>query len=324
MAALRVAPPTEQRSIAGMRAPPLDLKQLVTVRLPPRPISPWLRLAHLTAIGADGSGLGQLRYSDDWMLMLQLEGTGFIWWDERRGSVPLPPGSVACVPPRRLHAWGVCPGSHIAIHFDLHAQPTIEPLAMLHHRRESVSPRPLPAMPVLELRHGAGASVRIPVVSTLPRPASWRERIQPLVAMYGARDHRSLPSRLRAAEILSSAVTSLALGDGTLPRGDRTDPRILALLAELDGDCARPWSIGALALRAGMRATAFRAAFTRATGTSPSAHLQALRIERAHRLLIDTDRSIAAIAASVGYDDPFYFSRVFKRMTGTSPRAARR
>jgi AraC-like DNA-binding protein len=303
-----------------MRLPPLDLQRPVTLRLSERPLSPWLRLAHVTAIGDHASGRGRLRWCDDWMLMLQLEGTGFIWWQERHGSVPLPAGAIACVPPRRLHAWGDCPGSHIAIHFDLHAQPGIGADAMLHHREETVSPVPLAAMPVLDLRFGQGASSRIPLVSVLPRPGSWRERVDPLVAMYGARDHRSLPSRLRAAEILTWALSSLAVSASS---GDGADPRILPILAELDADCARPWSVAALATRACMSPRAFRRAFRKATGTSPRRHLRALRIERARRLLIDTDRSVAVIAASVGFEDPFYFSRVFRRATGRSPRQMR-
>jgi AraC-like DNA-binding protein len=48
------------------------------------------------------------------------------------------------------------------------------------------------------------------------------------------------------------------------------------------------------------------------------------KIEWASTLLRDTDLTIAHTAARVGYHDPFYFSRVFKKHTGVSPRSFRR
>ncbi len=295
------------------------------IELPPEPLSPWLRLAHRTRVGPEGDGRGVLRSSDDFMLMLQLEGTAYIWWHGLGGSVALPSGSVAFVPKDRLHAWGVCPGLHIAVHFDLHADPSIEPLAMLHHRDERVGPKPLAAMPVFELTaSGRPDRLLIPLVTPLRRPGAWLERIEPLVAMYGSRSHRGIDARLRAAEILSWAVRSLDVGArGATSAAVDPDPRILRLLAELDAEPARPWSVSTLARRVGMGETAFRHAFARVAGANPKAHLEAVRMERAAHLLLDTDSPIAAIARAVGYDDPYHFSRVFKRVNGRSPSALR-
>ena len=295
---------------------------LIPIELPPQPLSPWLRLAHRTVIGPEGSGRGILRSCDDYMLMLQLEGTGFIYWHELQGSVALPPGAVAFVPPHRVHAWGVCPGAHIAVHFDLHAQPGIDAQSMLHHHEQTVAPAPLPAMPHFAVRvPGENETLRIPLVTSLRRPAAFRERLEPLVAMYGARSHHGLAARLRAAAILPAALEMLHVPGERAATG--IDPRILRLLTELDAQCARPWAIGALARRVQMGPTAFRQAFRAATGASPQQHLERLRLDRARRMLIDTDLSIAAIAAAVGFPDPYHFSRVFRRVTGAAPRSAR-
>ena len=60
------------------------------------------------------------------------------------------------------------------------------------------------------------------------------------------------------------------------------------------------------------------------TGMSFSEYLTRLRIDEAKKLLADTDWKVYAVAEAVGYEDAFYFSRIFKRLTGTSPMDWRR
>lgn len=59
-------------------------------------------------------------------------------------------------------------------------------------------------------------------------------------------------------------------------------------------------------------------------GTSYQLLIEQLRRGRAVELLHRGDRSVEAIAAELGYDDPSNFSRAFRRWTGRSPRAYRR
>ncbi len=53
---------------------------------------------------------------------------------------------------------------------------------------------------------------------------------------------------------------------------------------------------------------------------SPKRFLMAYRIERACALLTETECSVQEISNSVGFEDPFYFSRAFKEIKGVSPR----
>ena len=59
--------------------------------------------------------------------------------------------------------------------------------------------------------------------------------------------------------------------------------------------------------------------FCRHFHISPFAYLQGLRIDRGKALLTNTKLSVKEIALSVGFDDPLYFSRAFKKETGISP-----
>jgi AraC-like DNA-binding protein len=62
--------------------------------------------------------------------------------------------------------------------------------------------------------------------------------------------------------------------------------------------------------------------FKKETGESPLEYLTTKRIEYSKQLLgtkYETSMSIKEIASLAGYDDPYYFSRVFKKVTGKSP-----
>ena len=58
-------------------------------------------------------------------------------------------------------------------------------------------------------------------------------------------------------------------------------------------------------------------------GIPPAAYLINLRINAACDMLLNTDMSIKQIGISVGYGDPHFFSRLFKKHTGMSPREYR-
>lgn len=60
--------------------------------------------------------------------------------------------------------------------------------------------------------------------------------------------------------------------------------------------------------------------FTKYIGENPSKYLITLRINEAKRLLLNNkDLKVKEIGQLVGYEDQFYFSRLFKNVTGKSP-----
>lgn len=63
----------------------------------------------------------------------------------------------------------------------------------------------------------------------------------------------------------------------------------------------------------------FRIMFKKHTGMSPNDYIIMQRIHAACSMLSQTNLQIKEIASSVGYSDQYYFSRLFKKKTGTSP-----
>lgn len=74
-----------------------------------------------------------------------------------------------------------------------------------------------------------------------------------------------------------------------------------------------------LAGRAGFTPKYFGTLFKQATGTAVSAYLLRLRMEQAKRLLAQRKLSVEEVGASVGIEDLYYFSKLFKKTEGMSP-----
>lgn len=62
----------------------------------------------------------------------------------------------------------------------------------------------------------------------------------------------------------------------------------------------------------------FRRAFREKIGWTPQKFLELKKMEKAGNIL-SIGHSVKETAAFVGYDDPYFFSRMFKRYMGTSP-----
>lgn len=85
-----------------------------------------------------------------------------------------------------------------------------------------------------------------------------------------------------------------------------------------------PGAIAQAVARSTVPERSLKRRFKTATGLSLIDYLQNLRIEEAKRLLESTDIAIDEISASVGYDNPSFFRRLFKRRCGMQPSDYRR
>jgi AraC-like DNA-binding protein len=82
-------------------------------------------------------------------------------------------------------------------------------------------------------------------------------------------------------------------------------------------------SLEALASTAGVSVHHFARAFKQTVGVPPHEYLLRKRVDRARRMLGQTDLSLSEIALSVGFSDHSHFARHFRRLTGMTPSAAR-
>jgi AraC-like DNA-binding protein len=102
--------------------------------------------------------------------------------------------------------------------------------------------------------------------------------------------------------------------------GEEAAPsRLGALWEQVDEHLSFPWTVTALADRAGTSGEHLRRLCRTALGRSPMRHVASLRMRRAAALLASEAFTIEAIAAQIGYENAFAFSTAFKRHMGLSP-----
>ena len=101
-----------------------------------------------------------------------------------------------------------------------------------------------------------------------------------------------------------------------------------AIVGEAQDWLATHFSVAApveeMVRRSGLAERTFKRRFTEATGFSPIDYVQRLRIEDAKRRLERTDAPADEISWKIGYEDPAFFRRLFKRVTGMTPGAYRK
>jgi AraC-like DNA-binding protein len=124
-----------------------------------------------------------------------------------------------------------------------------------------------------------------------------------------------LLARLLVGEIAAAVKTG-----GTPHRGGESVRRVREFI---ENHLDRPLSIAELARAADCSASTVRRQFHDALGIPPYEWILRLRIDRAQRLLATTNLRVKEIAAQVGFDDPFQFSRIFRQRAGQSPREFR-
>jgi AraC-like DNA-binding protein/quercetin dioxygenase-like cupin family protein len=99
--------------------------------------------------------------------------------------------------------------------------------------------------------------------------------------------------------------------------------RFRNVLAHIDSHLSAPLRVAELAELMHLDQAYFSRLFSRHFGCSPAKYITRKRIQAAQRMLLQSDDTLAALAARLGFVDAFHLSKVFKRLTGVTPSAFR-
>lgn len=222
-----------------------------------------------------------------------LEGAGWCELEGERHEIRA--HDLLVIPARRAHAYGASAGDPWSIEW-FHAAGDGVPEIL---RRLGVAD----LSPVLSLRPGAWQS------------PLFEEALASLEA--GFTDFHLLHAALTLGYLLARVVVRHKEIFGGRPAlGERLD-NAAAFVRE---NHALSLSVGEMASRAGLSRSRFAVLFSAHTGCPPMDYLIRARMERACQLLDRTDLAVKEIAGLVGYSDPYYFSRAFKKVVACSPK----
>jgi AraC-like DNA-binding protein len=131
--------------------------------------------------------------------------------------------------------------------------------------------------------------------------------------MKSSRADECLPA---GSSLLAGASRARPGSDACAPDTRRKVDRSIAYMAQ---HINRPLQVATLAAMANVSTSHFFALFKQRMGCPPMDYFTRMRMRRACELFDSTAASVKEVAAMMGYDDPFYFSRVFKSVSALPP-----
>jgi AraC-like DNA-binding protein len=103
--------------------------------------------------------------------------------------------------------------------------------------------------------------------------------------------------------------------DPDIPKNDKISDSISFMKENISHQI----SVKGLAQQQNLSITHYSRMFRARTGSSPNQFFSELKIQKSCQYLYFTDRSIKEICNELGFRDPYYFSRLFKKLMGDSP-----
>ena len=144
-----------------------------------------------------------------------------------------------------------------------------------------------------------------------------RRLVENIYRSYGTATHENLAMTAQLYSLLSFLVRTATSGQ---ERQRETADCALLAAEYIVSHYETPITVEGLAEYASVSHSSLYRRFMKRFQMSPKRFLLEYRIERACALLAGTNCSVQEISTSVGFEDPFYFSRAFKEVKGVSPR----
>ena len=150
---------------------------------------------------------------------------------------------------------------------------------------------------------------------------TWHDMMLYLIARFsGATDAQEI-ARMFALQWHQDGLTPYIIFEG---KTDHGDSEIQSAQKWLSTHFSVANPVDEMIRRSQLAERTFKRRFTAATGLTPIAYVQRLRIEDAKRRLERTEAAVDEISWRVGYEDSAFFRRIFKRTTGLAPGAYRK
>jgi transcriptional regulator GlxA family with amidase domain len=150
---------------------------------------------------------------------------------------------------------------------------------------------------------------------------TWHDLALYLIARHLGATEAQRVARAFALQWHQDGLTPFMTFQGRLDHGDA---EIVMAQRWVQTHFSLPNPVDEMTRRSKLAERTFKRRFVVATGLTPLEYVQRLRVEDAKRRLERTDDPVDDIAWRVGYEDPAFFRRLFRRTVGMAPGAYRR
>lgn len=234
-----------------------------------------------------------------WIINLTVKGKGQVFDGEEFTEVS--PGDLVLFPSHTIHYYGRHPAAASWWHRWIFFQPRAFWLNWLVWREERHG--------IFVLRH-LDPDIFAELDDLFSETAVW-----------------SVQSDALSTEIASNLVERIILlaakQNQSVTAMHDLDERLMLAVKYMSDNLNRAVPLDEVARHSRLSASRLSHLFSEKFGKSIMRWRDEQRVQFARQLLQLSNRSVKQIAAEVGYEDPLYFSRVFRRQTGMSPRAFR-
>lgn len=259
-------------------------------------------VAGITPIERDGPLDFQILRPDGmrgWIVNMTVRGAGMVF--DGREHFRVETGDLVLFPPGAIHDYGRAADADTWWHRWIYFQPRVPWSTWLTWKE---------ARGALFVQRSAEA-----------RRLGELDRLFAEVAAWSA--NNDLLSMELAMNDLERIILLIARNDRSEAPSGRFDERLLMACKFVTDNLHRPLSVAEIAQKVCLSPSRLAHLFTQTLGRSILKWREEQMIQFACQLLLVSPSPIKQIAAQVGFEDPLYFSRVFRRYTGCSPRAFR-
>ncbi|MDF2926586.1 MAG: hypothetical protein K0R57_5500 [Paenibacillaceae bacterium] len=278
-----------------------------------QPLLPYIRQAGFSVRDPYKFGARKLL---DYLLIFIQEGTFILYVEDKRYE--LTKGDFCLVQPGETHWFEgttstILPFMHLDFFYNplrTDSFPTRPGQVDLGEYRKLQQPR---------LNDCDGIHVPVPI---MPREKDhFRETMLQTIRMWNKRD---ILSKLEASKLATELVLGIIRAHGVAGAARTTDQHALDWVPSyMSLHLPEQIQIEELASMAGLSASRFSFLFRREFGMPPHRYLLRMRIDHARELLRNRILTISQISDYCGFGSIHHFTKLFKQITGESPRAYR-